>query len=67
MRSGPCGTFPLISSATVPWPMENTWKPPESVMIGASQPMNSCSPPKPPMRSCPGSRKRWNVLPRTMS
>lgn len=30
---------PLISSATVPWPIEKTWKPPESVMIGPSQRM----------------------------
>ena len=42
----PCGARPLISSATVPWPIEKTWKPPESVMIGRSQPMNSCRPPK---------------------
>ena len=30
-----CAARPLISSATVPCPIENTWKPPESVMIGA--------------------------------
>src|SRR5437763_181897 len=33
--SGPVGARPLTSSATVPWPIEKTWKPPESVMIGA--------------------------------
>jgi len=30
----------LISSATVPWPIEKTWNPPESVMIGRFHPMN---------------------------
>ena len=45
-RFVPHGARPLISSATVPWPIEKTWKPPESVMIGAPQPMNSCRPPK---------------------
>src|SRR3954469_528307 len=29
--------------------------------------MNSCRPPNSPISSCPGSRKRWNVFPRTMS
>ena len=42
-------------------------KPPESVTIGRRQPMNSCRPPNSPISSCPGSRKRWNVFPRTMS
>jgi hypothetical protein len=54
----PCAARPLISSATVPWPIEKTWKPPESVMIGCSQRMKSCSPPRPLMRSWPGSRNR---------
>ena len=27
------------------WRSEKTWKPPESVRIGPSQPMNACSPP----------------------
>ena len=45
-RDGPFGVRPLISSATVPWPIEKTWKPPESVMIGRSQPMKPCWPPK---------------------
>ena len=44
----------LISSATEPWPIENTWKPPESVMIGRSQPMNSCSPPSSRDQLVPG-------------
>jgi hypothetical protein len=67
MRWRPWGERPLISSATVPWPIENTWKPPESVTIGPRQPMNSCRPPKRAIRSWPGSRNRWYVLPRTMS
>ena len=46
---------PLISSATVPWPIEKTWKPPESVMIGPSQPMKRCSrPPSSAMQLGPG-------------
>jgi hypothetical protein len=58
---------PLISSATVPWPIEKTWKPPESVITGRSQRMNRCRPPTRRTSSCPGERKRWNVLPSTMS
>ena len=57
----------LISSATEPWPIENTWKPPESVMIGRRQPMNSCRPPISRMCSWPGLMKRWKVLPSTIS
>ena len=57
----------LISSATDPWPIEKTWKPPESVMIGPSQPMNPCRPPSSPISSWPGWMNRWNVLPSTMS
>ena len=45
MRSAPFDARPLTSSATVPWPIEKTWKPPESVMIGASQRMKRCRPP----------------------
>ena len=33
---------------------ENTWKPPESVSIGPSQPMNPCSPPCAATSSSPG-------------
>src|SRR5690349_2151380 len=61
------GARPLISSATVPWPIENTWKPPESVITGRSQRMKRCSPPWRAISSCPGVRNRWNVLPSTMS
>jgi hypothetical protein len=57
----------LISSATEPCPIENTWKPPESVMIGRRQPMNSCSPPNFAIWSCPGWMKRWKVLASTIS
>src|SRR4051794_26097943 len=62
-----CGARPLISSATVPWPMEKTWKPPESVITGRSQRMKRCSPPSSPISSWPGVRNRWNVFPSTMS
>ena len=53
-RWAPCGVRPLISSATVPWPIEKTWKPPESVTIGPSQPMKSCRPPKRAMQLVAG-------------
>src|SRR5215212_2706867 len=44
--SRPAGALrPLISSATLPWPIEKTWKPPESVTIGRSQRMKRCRPP----------------------
>ena len=33
---------------------EKTWKPPESVRIGASQPMNRCRPPSSAISSSPG-------------
>ena len=62
-----CAARPLISSATVPWPIEKTWKPPESVMIGRSQRWKRCSPPSWAISSWPGERNRWNVFPRTMS
>ena len=58
---------PLISSATVPWPIEKTWKPPESVITGRSQRMKRWIPPSWEISSWPGVRKRWNVLPSTMS
>ena len=45
-------------------PSENTWKPPESVRIGLSQPMKPCRPPNLSMTSVPGRSHRWNVLPR---
>ncbi len=41
-----------------------TWKPPESVRIGPSQPMNRCKPPAPATTFSPGRRARWNVLAR---
>ena len=62
-----CGERPLISSATAPWPIENTWKPPESVITGRSQRMKRCRPPMEAISSCPGTRNRWNVFPSTMS
>ena len=68
MRWAPCGGLrPLISSATVPWPIEKTWKPPESVITGLSQRMNACTPPKRSTSSGPGARNRWNVFASTMS
>ena len=63
----PAPRRPLISSATPPWASEKTWKPPESVMIARSQPMNRCSPPRAAIRSSPGERCRWKVLPSTSS
>ena len=42
------------SSTTRRSPSETTWKPPESVRIGRSQPMNRCSPPSRAIRSWPG-------------
>src|SRR2546421_3250885 len=57
----------LISSATEPCPIEKTWNPPESVTMGRRQPMNSWRPPIRRISSCPGCRKRWNVLPSTIS
>ena len=58
---------PLISSATLPWASEKTWKPPESVMIA---PLPAHEPVQPaerrdPLR--PGRSIRWKVLPRTIS
>ena len=47
-------------------PRLKTWKPPESVRIGRSQPMNRCRPPWAAMTSRPGRSHRWNVLPRTI-
>ena len=59
----PAGGFaprlPLTSSATPPWASEKTWKPPESVMIARSQPMNPCRPPRVSIRSEPGESIRW--------
>ncbi len=43
---------------------EKTWKPPLSVRIGPSHPMNRCSPPASPSKSRPGRSSRWYVLPR---
>ncbi|MEC5206592.1 hypothetical protein QF022_001548 [Vogesella perlucida] len=45
-------------------PRLNTWKPPESVRMGLSQPMKSCRPPNCSMISRPGRSHRWKVLPR---
>ena len=56
-----------LPPATVPWPIEKTWKPPESVMIGRSHAWKRCSPPSLRMSSWPGVRNRWNVFPSTMS
>ena len=36
-----------------------TWKPPLSVRIGPSHPMNRCSPPRSRMSPLPGRRLRW--------
>ena len=48
------------SSSTRPrWARLKTWKPPESVRIGPSQPMNRWSPPSVAMRSWPGRSDRW--------
>jgi hypothetical protein len=47
--------------------MEKTWKPPESVITGRSHAMKRCRPPSDAISSWPGVRKRWNVLPSTMS
>ena len=58
---------PLISSATVPWPIENTWNPPESVMMGRGQFMKPFRPPWRAISSGPGSSSRWNALPSTIS
>ena len=55
------------SSATLrSGPRLHTWKPPESVRMGRSQPMKRCSPPWAATTSCPGRSQRWNVLPRTI-
>jgi hypothetical protein len=43
-----------------------TWKPPESVRIGARQFMNRCRPPCLAITSRPGRSQRWNVLPSTI-
>jgi hypothetical protein len=47
------------SSITLWSASENTWKPPESVSIGRSQPMNAGSPPARAMTSAPGLSHRW--------
>ena len=47
-------------------PRLNTWKPPESVRIGASQPMKRCRPPCLAITSVPGRSHRWKVLPSTI-
>ena len=62
-----CALRPLISSATVPWPMLKTWKPPESVITGLSQRMKRWTPPNRSISSGPGARNRWNVFESTMS
>ncbi|MCY1250392.1 hypothetical protein D9M72_640300 [compost metagenome] len=45
-------------------PSENTWKPPESVRIGLSQPIKRCRPSWALTTSSPGRSHRWKVLPR---
>ena len=47
-------------------PRLNTWKPPESVRIGPSQPMKRCRPPCAAITSSPGRSHRWKVLPSTI-
>ena len=47
-------------------PRLNTWKPPESVRMGASQPMKRCRPPCAAITSSPGRSHRWKVLPSTI-
>ena len=47
-------------------PRLKIWKPPESVRIGPSQPMNRCSPPCFSITSVPGRSQRWKVLPSTI-
>ena len=59
----PADARPLISSATLPWPIEKTWKPPESVMIGCSQRMNSWRPPNARTRSWPGLEEQVERVP----
>ena len=39
-------------------PSEKTWKPPESVRMGPSQPMNLCRPPCAAITSSPGRSHR---------
>ena len=43
-----------------------TWKPPESVRMGRSQPIKRCSPPCFWITSSPGRSQRWKVLPSTI-
>jgi hypothetical protein len=66
IRLSPLPRLRLISSATDPCPIEKTWKPPESVMIGRRHAMNSCRPPISATWSSPGVMNRWKVLPRTI-
>src|SRR5262245_13341267 len=53
---------PSSSSARIVSRSEKTWKPPESVRIGPSQPEKACSPPRPSMTSAPGRKCRWYVF-----
>src|SRR3990167_1202665 len=45
-----------------PSPSENTWNPPESVIIGPSKPINLWMPPAFSINSGPGERYKWYVL-----
>ena len=54
---------PSSSTASSVSRSEKTWKPPESVRIGPSQPMKACSPPSSAIRSSPGRKWRWYVFP----
>ena len=45
-------------------PSDQTWKPPESVRMGAFQLSNLCRPPNCAITSSPGRIHRWKVLPR---
>ena len=42
---------------------EKTWKPPLSVSMGRSKPLNLCKPPARSMISSPGRRYKWYVFP----
>jgi len=54
---------PSSSTPTIVSRSENTWKPPESVSSGPSQPMNRCKPPSSAITSSPGRKWRWYVFP----
>ena len=49
----------LVVDAAAVCRSENTWKPPESVRMGPSQPLNRCRPPSAAICSAPGRQCRW--------